>query len=313
MKAIGGNIIILMIVAVFLSCAVSPSSTPPAQTPQPNGLSETISSLVPDGWKLSEPVSVFTPETLYEKINGNAELYLAYNVVTLTFATFIHADNSGEFIDVFVYDMATPTNGFGIYSVERFEGEPPVNLGRAGYHSRANYFIWKGQYYIQIVASGAGDTLREIGRDLAEKTTHALTDTGEPVWGLSALPEKDRIDDSIKFFLVDAMGLDFMKRTYTADYDRNGIRVRAFVSQQPSPEAARSTITQYRAYAGRYGDGVESETVDGIEILTCDMKSGYDIVFRKGSLAAGVLSVKDRSLAVKAATDLWKQLDIESE
>lgn len=312
-RPIGMNLLIFMTGAVFLACAVSPSSTPRASNPEPKELPETVAALVPDGWELADPVAEFTPETLYEKINGNAELYLAYDVVKLTFATFINTDNSGQFIDVFIYDMGTPTNGFGIYSVERFEGEPPIGLGRAAYRSGANYFIWKGQYYIQIVASESTETFRKIGSALAERIAKALIDTGEPVRGLSALPKKDRIDESVKFFLVDAMGLDFMKRTYTADYNKNGLRVRAFLSQQPSVESARSIIAQYGEYAGKYGDGVENVAIDGIDLSVCDMGSRYDIVFQKGPFAAGVLSVKDRSLALKAAIDLWKQLEPDSE
>jgi len=307
----GTYLSVLMLSAILLACAVSPPGAGKELDPGPRELPETVASLKPEGWELSDPVSEFTPETLYQQINGNAELYLAYDVVKLTFGTFADTSDPGRFIDMYIYDMGTPTNGFGIYSVERFEGEPPVNLGREAYRSDANHYVWQGQYYIQILASEPSEALREIGRNVAGKAADALSDTGDPVWGLSALPREDRIDGSIKFFLVDAMGLDFMKNTYTADYTKEDLRVRVFLSQRPSVASAVSAIRQYSKYAERYGSGAENVSLDGIEMVACDMGGRYDIVFHKGPLAAGVLSVKDRSLALRVATDLWKRLDQE--
>lgn len=271
-------------------------------------IAETMVRFVPEGWELLDTVLEFSPGTLYEHINGNAELYLAYSVVKLTFASYINPGNAGQFLDLFVYDMGTPTQAFGIFSVERYSGEPPVDLGRVAYRSNASYFIWKGRYYIQIVASESNEDLQRIGLKLAQKTTDAVTDTGEPVWGRSALPRKNRIPESMKFFLVDAMGLDFMTHTYTADYQIGDHRLRAFLSRQPSAEAARTVVTRYREYADKYGRGVSNEKVDGIDLVSCDMGKRYDVVFQRENLIGGILSAKDKSIASRAAADLWKQL-----
>jgi len=273
---------------------------------------EIVESLEPGGWKIVEHVLEFTPENLYEHINGNAELYLSYDVVRLTFASFLNPENANEFIDVFLYNMGSPTNAFGIFSIERYEGEPPVDLGRIAYRSSGSYFIWKGQYYIQILASDDTEKLRQIGLDMAAKASYALDDSGERVWGLTAFPRDNLVPESIKFFLVNAMGLNFMKNIYTADFEKNGIRLKVFITKQPSLESVQTLISQYADYVQKYGKEVERLAMEDTELMACDMGGHFDVIFHKGHLVGGVLSVKDRAVALKEAIDFRNQISEEN-
>jgi CubicO group peptidase (beta-lactamase class C family) len=270
-----------------------------------------VESLTPKGWELHDRVMQFTPENLYEQINGRAEYYLAYDVMGMTFASLDKSSDSSIFVNLSIYDMGTPTNAFGVFSGERPLEAPRLKLGRDAYHTGANHYIFQGQYYIQITAAANTDELRQVCMDLAEKVTDLLQDSGQPVWGLTALPETDRVPQSIQYFLVDALGLDFMRNTYTAKYYRGETIVSVFLSQQDSPESARETVAKFKEHAILYGKGVDILSEDGVELVSCDMDGSYDIVFQKGRLVAGVTEVKDKKLAVEAAIDLWKQLRTE--
>jgi len=307
-KPVGMSLLALVLGAALLSCRTPAPETGTASVQEAAVLPGIIAALVPDGWELVDPVSEFTPGTLYEKINGHAELFLSYDVVGLTFAAFANADDPGQFIDLFVYDMGNPTNGFGVYSVERSEGEASVNLGRSAYDSDGSHFVWKGQYYLQVLLSENTGTLRRLSRDLAAKITNAVHDTGERVRGLSSLPAQDRVDGSVRFYLVDALGLDFMTDTYTADYEKDGNRVKLFLSSRSSAASAASVIDQYRGYAAAYGNGCEDTATEGISLVVCRIGGRYDVVFQKGAAAGGTLSVKDRSLALRTAVKLRGQL-----
>jgi hypothetical protein len=175
-----------------------------------------VADFTPYGWQIFDRVKQYTPQNLYEQINGRASLFLAYDVIRLTFVSFLDNHNTAKFIDLSVYDMGTPANASGIFSAERSKGEKTVNLGRDGYRSGANYFIWHGPYYIRIIGSQDTDALQRIGMDLARKATASLPDSGEPGWGLNALPQTDRLPHSVQYFKVDGMGMDFMHNTYTA-------------------------------------------------------------------------------------------------
>jgi len=270
-----------------------------------------VASLTPKGWELYDKVLQFIPENLYEQINGRAEYYLSFNMITMTFVSFRKSADNTNFINLSIYDMSTPSNAFGVFSGERSLEALPLKLGRDSYRSKANYYIWQGQYYIQIIATDTTPEIRKIGMDLAEKLTDNLQDSGQPVWGLKALPVNNRVPQSVQYFLIDALGYSFLRNTYTAKYYKNKIEVSVFLSQQDSPESVRTIIIKLKEHVNKYGKGVDLLSVDGIELLSCDMGKYYDVIFQKGCLAAGVIGVKDKELAIGAAIDLWKQLKTE--
>ena len=305
-----GKILLLLLTACFvMTCSSEPPADPQTdQTSDIQKLSDRIAGLTPEGWEIFDRVKTFTAENLYEHINGRAELYLAYDVKSLTTATFDKKSDIEEFIELSIYDMDTTTNAFGIFSVERFQDETPLDLGRESYRSGSSIFIWKGTFYTTIVAS---DKLLRLSLDLAQKVMAFLSDSGEPVWGLSALPQKKHVPDSVKYFKVDALGLDFMHNTYTAKYRKNDVEITVFLSQQSSSESARDSVARYSKYAAQYGRGSRNLEKDDIEFVLCDMDGSFDVIFQKGRLVGGVQSVTKRSTALEAAADLWAHIDYE--
>ena len=282
--------------------------TEPVQGLEAQNLSKRVVSLAPKGWEIFDTVKQFTAQNLYEQINGRAEFFLAYDMIRMTFASFINSANKGEFIDLSIYDMGTPTNAFGAFSGERSKGGSPVRLGRAAYRSGANFFFWKGRYYVRVIASEETEKLRKIGMDLAAKATAFLGNSGGPVWGLTALPQRDLVPESVQYVKVNAMGLDFMTNTYLARYRKGKTVVKVFLSRRDSSETARTVVARYAGYAGEYGKGIDRINQSGIKLIVCDMDGEYDVIFRKGRLVGGVSSVDDRTLAIEAAVDLWRQM-----
>lgn len=277
----------------------------------PEELAEMLAALTPKGFKIHGRVMWFTPENLYELIDGRAEFYLAYDMVGMCFVRFTTSPDSAIFINVSIYDMATPTNAFGVFSAERPLNSTQLKLGRDAYRSAADYYIWKGQYYVQVVAPHDSAEIRQLTMDLAKELTDSLPDSNEPVWGLTALPMANLVPQSVRYYLVDAMALDFMRNTYTARYKREETEVTVFLSRRDSVESAQATVAKFTEHANLYGDEVNRLTVGGIELLSCDMGGIYDIMFQKGRLVAGVTEVEDQNTAVQAAIDLWRQLQPE--
>jgi hypothetical protein len=207
--------------------------------------------------------------------------------------------------------MGNPTNAFGIFSVERLQGEQSLDLGRMSYTSDSNAYIWKGKYYITVVVSESTEEFEEISLNMASKVTAALVDSGEPVWGLSALPQDDLITDSIQYFKADAMGLDFMQNTYMAEYLKRNTTFKAFITQQASPEVAIDLIERYAEYSQEYGQGYKRTIKNGTEFVLCDMSGTFDVIFRKGQIVGGVISASQQVTAMEIAYDLWIQLQKE--
>jgi len=302
----------LLVILLVAGCGFIQQNPQQNHIPDSKGnLDEIVADLTPQGWKIHDRILWFTPENLYQLINGRAEFYLAYDVVRMNFTRFEKNDDSDIFINVSVYDMGTPTNAFGVFSAERPQVSKELKIGRGAYRSGTDYYMWKGRYYVQIIPSGDSVELQLIAMELAKKLDDSLWDSGEPVWGLSALPKENLVPQSVRYYLVDAMALDFMKNTYMATYKRNQTQVTVFLSRRDSVKTARDAITKYAEYAHLYGRNIEQLNINGVELMSFDMGGIYDVVFQKGTLVAGVTEVEDRDIGIQAAVDLWRQLQTE--
>jgi hypothetical protein len=302
----------LLVIVLVAGCGFIQQNPHQNHIPDSKGnLNRIVTGLTPQGWKIHDRILSFTPENLYLLINGRAEFYLAYDMVGMNFTRFEKNDDSDTFINVSVYDMATPANAFGAFSSERPPVSKELKIGRAAYRSGTDYYMWKGRYYVHIIPSTDSAELQLTAIQLAKKLDDSLWDSGEALWGLSALPKENLVPRSVHYYLVDAMALDFMKNTYTARYKRNQTQVTVFLSRRDSVETARDVITAYAEHAHLYGRKIEQLNINGVELTSFDMGDIYDVVFQKGTLVAGVTQVQDRDVAIQAALDLWRQLQTE--
>ena len=268
-------------------------------------------NITPEGWLLTDEVAEYIPENLYELINGRAEYYLSYNVISMIYAPYNKAGDNSKFMEVSIFDMGKPLGAFGVFAGERLSGGPPISLGRDAYRSGSDIYIWKGQYYIQINSSEATDDPWNIELEMAEKITGYLNDKGDKIWGFQVLPAKNQVPNSVQYLLVDALGYSFLKNTFTAKYLVDETEVSVFISSPDSPEAQTSTITKFKEHVLKYGKGVDSISSGGTDLIVCDMGRYFDIIFQKGSYVAGITGHNDKELAIRAAILLRDQILVE--
>lgn len=266
------------------------------------GESALLEALAPEGWELSTPVEHYEVETLYNKINGRSEMYMSYNVRELSWADYVKPGEPGRFIDIFVYDMQSASGAFGVFAAERELDAEKVDLGRQGYTSDGNYYFWKGKYYAYVQSSHEDETGRAAALQVARNLDARLQDNGEEVRGLNWLPTEGLNEDSITYFLVDAMSLDFMTDTFTARYDL-GLEFEpvCFVTRRESPVAADELFESYKGYLDDYAMSTQDLSQGDIQIVLGDLGGGYyDGAFVVRDTVAGISAVEGEEEAKKA-------------
>ena len=268
-----------------------------------------FAGLAPEGWQQLGGLETFNAETLYEKINGRDQQYIAYDVQKMQFAGYM---GDGTFIDIYIFDMGKAENAFGIYSVERAEDQSAIALGNEGYRVEASYFFWQGSSYVQVIASETGHALEQIGLSMAQTVSNRLGDTGDDLWGLAALPAKDRQDATLQYFKNDALSLDFLNNTYTAQYAKGDAEITAFVSRQPSAGDAEQAFSRYIAYLSDYGQIAARPVRNGIPTIVGDMGGFYDVIFRHGEWIAGITMATNRALAEQMVAEWTAQFNKET-
>ncbi len=252
-------------------------------------------------WLAPARVSRFTPETLYEKINGRAGLYLQFHVASMVFGSYAHRSDGDRTIDVFWYDMGEPQNALGIYKSELPPHMEALEIGSASYSTGGAVFFIKGSAYVQVLPAGPDEADAGVALAIASKIGEAVEDVQDDLWVMKVLPERGRVADSFEYIATDAFGLDYLQNVFAADYDSPAGRLKLFVHQAADAAAARVLLEKHLAFFEEYGEIVWTDPDAGRRIGAGDSDGVIDVVFAKARYFGGVTGAEDLDAAREAA------------
>ncbi len=261
-------------------------------------------------WRAPEQVSRFTPDNLYEKINGRAALYLQYSVVGLTFGTYRHETGDERTIDVYWYDMAQPENALGIYRSESPPDPDAVSIGGEGYQTGGAVFFVKGSQYVQVMPGGADERDATVAMVIARAIGDTIEQGDESPWAMDVLPGEGRVPNSFEYLAEDVFGLEFLRDVFAADYDVPGGQVRLFIHRAADAATAGALYDDYLAYFREYGEIVWTDADPARRIAAGEAVGVIDTVFVKGAYFGGAAGAEDVETAKQAATAFYNDLAI---
>ena len=164
---------------------------------------------------------------------------------------------------------------------------------------------------VQVLALAAPHPATEAASALADTLANRLKGEAAELWGLAMLPAKNRIDDTVQYLMVDAMGLDFLTNAFMAHYRDGEAEFTAFVARCKSADNAAEVLAKYKAHFEEFGHMAEPAKIEGASVMFADVGGGdFDGACQVGDVIAGVTAVKGRDAAVKAMTFLLKGLRI---
>lgn len=256
------------------------------------------------------PPERFGPDSLYEKINGRADLYLASGFVSLQTQRFAMADTPDRWVEVFVYDMATPENAFSVFSMQRRTGDQVENKTASAYHTENAMFMTHGRFYLEFIGTTAAAEEKQIRESLSRRFM-AEHDLGpQPSFSGKALfPEKEFETGSFQLIASNAFGHESLDQVYTGDFLTDGARLTAFVSVRENTEEASILVENYQQALLSYGaTAMETATgIDGAALL--QVFDTYEIIFNRGKFFAGVHEAQHLEKAIRLANDLSSHLE----
>ena len=255
------------------------------------GEGQTISFPEMGGWDQPDKPQLYSPETLYEYIDGAADLYLSYEFQELSVAEYRGAQKAS--VTVEIYRHSTPTQAFGIYSQERLANAKLLDIGAQGYQEPTVLNFFTGSYYVKIngYETGAEDEriLLAFGRKI-EEILGGKTPLPEI---LSAFPQEGLKPHSETFISKDFLGYSFLHSGFTADYELSGKKFKIFVIEGKDQNDCRSMIKRYLGETGTPG-----EPTEGLHRLK-DRHHGEVELFWKGRFIWGTLNLEDPGLRSK--------------
>lgn len=196
-----------------------------------------------DGWKQSAAPATYTPETLFEYIDGGAEAFLQFDFQDLTAATFVNAKKVEVTADL--YHQRDATRAFGIYSQERRAGSTKMSGKLEGIASTDHLEFVAGAYYVKLALPGGGDP--GILPMFAEKIAAKLPGPRELPAVLACFPDQGKRPRSEKLTTRDFLGHKFLHDAAATPYEVSGARFRLFAVEGKDPADARDMVAAFRA------------------------------------------------------------------
>jgi hypothetical protein len=101
-----------------------------------------------------EPIERHTPETLWERIDGEAELYNTYRLAASAHALYEDPALPDRRIDLSVFSFDDPLGAFGLFAAFRAPECAVQPLGNGGCLGDYQGFFWHGDFFVLADAAG---------------------------------------------------------------------------------------------------------------------------------------------------------------
>ena len=200
---------LIILFVLLLMCAWSGIST--GATP--------LESLVPQKdlpkeWTLIHGPQTYNNKTLFEHVDGQAELFLKYGFEKSVFAIYQSKKNSQDQIEMDIYDMGNVVQAFGVFS--RFRNEDrPGGFGLDSFLDDHSALFYKGRYFIMVYATASN---RDLLKQFSSLISSKITDLSPPPKEINYFPKNGLKPGSVQYFSEGLMGHQFLKRGFQGAY-----------------------------------------------------------------------------------------------
>jgi hypothetical protein len=200
-------------------------------------------------WKASGEDAVYDRKTLYDYMDGGAEVYLAFDFRDVFVRRYADAEENEIVLDI--YDMGSPAEAFGMFSCDR--QDPEAGIGQGSEYGPGLLRFWRGRYFVSITVSGNEDKAEKAVLDLGKAVAPLLGPDGAPPDMVKMLPaaglkpEKtayfhSHVHLSNRYFISsdNILGLNEKTEGVFAEYDPAGAAAAARLLVVRYPDASRA-------------------------------------------------------------------------
>jgi len=179
----------------------------------------------------SSDIRIFAGESLFEYINGGAELYHLYHFTDV--ATADYKVGSIELV-ADIYRFENPDFAFGLYSSFRPSAAEIVEMGVEGFLTGNSLDFVKGEYLIRVIGYDDSEESSAAIKTLAQNINAAIVrQTGLPAI-YNFFPDDNVLSQSEVVFAESYLGRIYLTDVYTRQYQFDEETITLFVSDDIS-------------------------------------------------------------------------------
>jgi hypothetical protein len=187
------------------------------------------------GYKAVNEYPVYTPDDLWNYIDGAADAYLALGFLDLNITEY---KKGRKTIKTEIYRFGDDAMAFGMYSQERSPGYNFIRVGVQGYNEEGIVFFYKDRYYIKIMTHSGSEKVNESMKELAGLIAGRIDGKNEFPALLKLFPADGLIKNQETYILESVLGHEFLRGAFRASYEIGNDRFDVYFFNCKSSEEA---------------------------------------------------------------------------
>ncbi|ROQ91137.1 DUF6599 family protein [Desulfosoma caldarium] len=294
----------------FLSgtAGTAPLDKPMAQGPAPETLLPDVSTVLDEALEAAGPSETFDAQTLADKIDGKAELYLEAGFTSLRTQRVTLKENPQLWAEFFLFTMRSPQSAFAVFSQQRRSAATPLPEVTFGYRAANAVCAAAGPYYVEGIASSEEAPLLEALSTTVRALLKPMGTLTDIVRELQRFPKSFQAHERAVLYLGSAFGYDGFQETYAVPVTRDGLPMTAFVAKAREGFGGRQAAEAYARFLEESGARRVSGADPEHELVVLDFYGFVEVVFSHEDWVAGVHEAERREAAEGAALDLREHL-----
>ena len=196
-----------------------------------------------DGFNLEKNYPVYTPDNLWDYINGGADSYNALGFTDLNIAEYTKGKKVS--VKVEIYHHLNENLAFGIYALERASSYNFVQVGIQGYSEEGMINFLKGSYYVKISTNSNSKKALVVVDEIALKLEQMLEGSVEFPGILSDFPPAGKAVNEEMYIAENVMGHEFLSNAFRVNYNLEGSRFVVYLFAEGSPEKQSGMVQEY--------------------------------------------------------------------
>lgn len=190
---------------------------------------------------------VYTPDNLWDYINGGADAYNALGFRDLHIAEYNRGKHS---IKLEIYHHAGENLAFGIYAMERAPSYDFFQLGVQAYREKGLVHFLKGEYYVKLTTHSDNKRVLSALDELAYMTENMLVGSDEFPDELMLFPPAGKQANTEMYIAENVLGHEFLSKAFRADYRAEGKRFHIYLFTENTDRQNHEMLRKYLSIYG---------------------------------------------------------------
>lgn len=226
------------------------------------------------GWKWDGKVRNFNPRTLFDYMDGAAELYLAYGFQSLDVYQFEKPGQPSLTMEIYV--MGSSADAYGVFSFEKQDED--AGIGQGSEFGGGMLRFWKDHYFVSIYGEGEGPELETAIIHLGKELAQSVPKNGPPPQLIQNLPDiklglipksirylRSHVLLNQRYFIANQniLHLSLQAEAVIAQYLRGTQKIHLLLIQYPGEKQAETALSSFeKAYMPEAGEKGLLQTED---------------------------------------------------